>query len=130
MRSRTMPLTVAPETLRARSGDCAAAGGAREPLVFVAGGRPAADPGAVLGTESFGQMTAKLRSAYELLVLAGPPLAAEPEELAPVAAQADAVLVAVTPAQAKGRPGKAVAAAVAELLPAPPLGRVVVAAEQ
>lgn len=107
----------------------AATGGAREPLVFVAGGRPAADPATLLGLQSFGHMAAKLRAAYDLLVIAGPPLSAEPEELQPVAAQADAVLVAVTPAQAKGRPGKAVAAASAEL-PAPPLGRVVVDAEQ
>ncbi|HEX2391663.1 MAG TPA: hypothetical protein VHI77_01960 [Solirubrobacterales bacterium] len=106
----------------------AAAGGATEPLVFIAGGRPATDPAPLLGLQSFGHMTAKLRSAYQLLVIAGPPLAAEPEELAPVAAQADAVLIAVTPAQTKGRPGRAVAAAVGGL-PAPPLGRVVVASE-
>jgi Mrp family chromosome partitioning ATPase len=104
----------------------AAAAGATEPLVFIAGGRPAADPAALLGLQSFGQMTEKLRSAYELLVLAGPPLAAEPEELAPVALQADVVLVAVAPAQTRGRPGRAVAAAVAAL-PEPPLGHVVVA---
>lgn len=103
----------------------AASGETREPLVFVAAGRPAADPAILLGLRSFGHMAEKLRHAYELTVIAGPPLSAEPQELRPVADQADAVLVAVAPGQRKGRPGRALAAALAELS-APALGRVVV----
>ncbi|HEX8754047.1 MAG TPA: hypothetical protein VF731_11595, partial [Solirubrobacterales bacterium] len=44
----------------------AAAAGAAEPLVFLAAGRPAADPATLLGLPSFDHMTEKLRDAYQL----------------------------------------------------------------
>ena len=63
-----------------RAGDPAAAGprrpgrarGAPTPLVCVAAGRPAPDPATLLDLESFRHALAKLRSAYDLVVLAGP----------------------------------------------------------
>jgi Mrp family chromosome partitioning ATPase len=107
----------------------AAAAGAAEALVFVAAGRPAADPATLLALPSFEHMIGRLRDAYQLLVVAGPPLSAEPEELAPLVVRADLTLVAVTPAQTKGRPRRAVGAAIATL-PRQPFGQVVVGCEQ
>jgi Mrp family chromosome partitioning ATPase len=104
-----------------------AAGAAEEPLVCVAAGRPAADPATLLGLASFRQMAAKLREAYELRVLLGPPLADGAAGLSAVAAEAEAVLLALPPAQGKGREAKAVGAAARRLGPRP-LGTVLVAA--
>ncbi len=101
------------------------AGEGSEPVVFVAAGRPAADPATLLGLQSFRHMTAKLRSAYELVLLVGPPPGEDGTALASVAACADGVLAAVGPGQASGRGGRGLRAAVREL-PAPPLGAVVV----
>jgi Mrp family chromosome partitioning ATPase len=107
----------------------AEAGEGSEPLVFVAAGRPATDATPLLGLRSFGHMTAKLRGAYELVVLVGPPPAQDGAALASVAACADGVLAAVGPGQASGRAGRALRAALGEL-PVPPLGAVVVGAER
>jgi Mrp family chromosome partitioning ATPase len=103
----------------------AATAAASAPLVCVSAGRQAADARTLLGLGSFRHMTAKLRHAYDLLVLAGPGLDAEAPVLEPVAAQADAVLAAVSPAQSSRRQRRAVGAAVRGL-PAPSLGAVVV----
>jgi hypothetical protein len=65
-----------------------------EPLVCVVAGRPAPDGPALLGSERFRQAAAKLRRAYELLVLAGPSLNGA-AALAAVAAEADATLACV-----------------------------------
>ena len=101
----------------------AAAGG---PLAFVAAGRPAPDPGILLGLQSFRHMAAKLRKAYDLVVLAGPPLGPEPAPLSMLAKEADAVLAGLSPEQASGRGARAIRAAVRSL-PPEALGAVVVA---
>jgi tyrosine-protein kinase Etk/Wzc len=72
-----------------------ASGGAAEPLAFVPAGRPASEPGTLLGLGSYRHMAAKLRSAYELVVLAGPPLDASSTALAAAATAADAVILAL-----------------------------------
>ena len=48
-------------------------------------------------------MTAKLRSAYDLLVVAGPALGEGGAGLGAIAAQLDGVLAAVGPGQSSGR---------------------------
>jgi Mrp family chromosome partitioning ATPase len=67
-------------------------GGASEPLVCVVAGRPATDAAALLGSERFRHAAARLREAYELLVIVAPAPDPDPSQLAAVAAEADAVL--------------------------------------
>ena len=104
-----------------------AAAAATHPLVCIVAGRPAADPAVLVGLQSFRHMTAKLRSAYDLLVLAGPALGEDGPALEAIAAQADGVLAAVSPAQASGRRARRALGAAMDRLPAKPLGAVVVA---
>jgi polysaccharide biosynthesis transport protein len=104
-----------------------ASAGAGGPLAFIAAGRPAPDPGILLGLQSFGHMAAKLRRAYDLVVLAGPPLGPTAGGLALLAKEADAVLAGVTPEQAKGRGARAIRTALRSLSP-DALGTVVVSA--
>jgi Mrp family chromosome partitioning ATPase len=104
-----------------------AAGESGEPLVCVAAGRPASDPATLLGLGSFRHMTAKLRQAYELRVLLGPPLDDGDGALAAVAAEAEAVLLALPPDYASGRRAKTVGAVARRLGPRP-LGAVLVGA--
>jgi Mrp family chromosome partitioning ATPase len=68
---------------------------AAEPLVCVVAGRPSPDGPGLLESEAFRHAAAKLRSAYELLVLEGPSADGEPGALAAVAAVADATLACV-----------------------------------
>jgi Mrp family chromosome partitioning ATPase len=98
---------------------------ARAPLICISAGRQAPDPGTLLGLGSFGHMAAKLRHAYDLVVLAGPSLGSDPAALGAVAAQADAVIAAVTPARGSRRGRRELGSAVRRL-PARPLGAVVV----
>ncbi len=99
-----------------------ASAGAGEPLVFIAAGRPAKDPATLLGLQSFRHMNAKLRRAYDLVVLSGPPL----DEQAPaLAAEADAVLAGITPEQVRGRGRRELRSRLRRLGPTP-LGAVVV----
>lgn len=102
-----------------------ATGGASEPLVCVCGGRPASKAETLLGLQSFGHMVGKLRSAYELVVLAAPPAAAEPGPCLAVARQADAALAVLPGTEASGRGGKELRAAVL-WLPIPALGTIAV----
>ena len=104
-----------------------AASAASEPLVCISAGRLAPDPATLLGLKSFRHMAAKLRSAYDLVVLSGPEIDSDAACLDPVAAEADRVLVGIPPQQASGSARKAVRAAVTRL-PASGLGAVVVAA--
>jgi len=97
------------------------------PLVCISAGRQASDARTLLGLGSFRHMAAKLRHAYDLVVLAGPALGSEPAVLEAVAAQAGTVLAALSPAQASRR-GRRAAAAAVRRLPAPPLGAVLVGA--
>jgi Mrp family chromosome partitioning ATPase len=98
---------------------------ATEPLVCIAAGRRAPDPGTLLGLQSFRHMTAKLRNAYDLVVLSGPAIDSAGGPLDAVAERADAVLAAISPAQSSGRDRRAVEAAIRRL-PAVPLGAVVI----
>jgi Mrp family chromosome partitioning ATPase len=102
-----------------------AAGGLAEPLVCVGAGRPGADAETLLGLQSFAHMVAKLRGAYELVLLLSPPVLEEPGSCLAVAAQADAVIAGLRTAAVKGSDGHAVRAAVRRL-PPPALGSVAV----
>jgi Mrp family chromosome partitioning ATPase len=68
---------------------------ALEPLVCVAAGRPAADSLTLLESAAFNHATTKLRSAYDFLVLEGPPAWDDDGSLAAIATQADATLLCV-----------------------------------
>jgi len=104
-----------------------AAGEQSEPLVFIAAGRQAPDPTTLFGLQSFHHMTAKLRAAYDLVVLAGPGLEQGAPGLPAVAARADGLLAAIAPAQASRRGGRQLRAAL-NALPVLTLGAVVVGA--
>jgi hypothetical protein len=93
----------APEILQPLALAGPAAQGASVPLVCVAAGRPASNPARLIELESFRHAVAKLRSAYDLTVLIGPPLGVSPGPPEAVAVQADAVLAA---ASAKGLSGQ------------------------
>jgi hypothetical protein len=64
------------------------------PLVCVVAGRPTPDATVLLGSERFRHAMAKLRNAYELVVIDGPPWSG-PAALAAAAAEADATLACV-----------------------------------
>jgi Mrp family chromosome partitioning ATPase len=102
-----------------------AATGLTEPLVCVCGGRPATKAETLLGLQSFAHMVAKLRGAYELVVLSGPSAVAEPGACASVARHADAVVVGLPASEAAGRNSRGVRGAVSRL-PAPALGAIAV----
>lgn len=102
-----------------------AAGGATEPLVCVCGGRPAHKVETLLSLQSFAHMVAKLRGAYELVLLAGPPADGEAEACAAAAAQADATVAGLPAAMASGREGRATRAAIARL-PVETLGTIAI----
>jgi len=99
--------------------------GAAGQLVCVCAGRPATKAGTLLGLESFAHMVAKLRAAYELVVLLAPPVLGEPAACLSVAAQADAVLAGLPGGSAAGRAGRDVRAAIRRL-PVPALGAIAV----
>ncbi|HET7573572.1 MAG TPA: hypothetical protein VFJ99_00510, partial [Solirubrobacterales bacterium] len=63
-----------------------------EALACVCAGRPVQRAATLLGLGSFGHAIAKLRNAYELVVLAGPSASEEETAAALAAAQAEAVL--------------------------------------
>jgi Mrp family chromosome partitioning ATPase len=79
---------------------------ADEPLVCVVAGREEAEPETLLGLDSFRHAIAKLRTAYELVVLLAPPPDTASGPLEEVGAQADAVLAAVPPKGLAGRSGR------------------------
>jgi receptor protein-tyrosine kinase len=115
----------APEILQPLALAGPAADGAEEPLVCIAAGRQAPDPGTLLGLQSFRHMAAKLRHAYELVVIWGPPLAAGPAALGPLAAEADGLLVGLPPDATSRRTLRSIRAELRRL-PATPLGAVLV----
>lgn len=104
-----------------------AAGDGTAQLVCFCAGRPAAKAETLLGLQSFAHMVAKLRGAYELVLLLAPPVLSEPPACLAVAAQADAAVAGVTAAEASGRGGREVRAAV-KRLPVPVLGAVAITA--
>jgi Mrp family chromosome partitioning ATPase len=94
------------------------------PLACVVAGRPATKAHALLGLGSFRHMTAKLRNAYELVILLGPPLEGAGGALDSAAAEADCSIAALAE-----RPNRRAAKANREALSwlqAPPLGAIVV----
>ena len=96
------------------------------PLACVCAGRPARDARTLLGLGSFHHMATKLRDAYELVVLLGPPLEGAGGALSSAAGEADCVLTALS-----SRPDRRAAKANAEALAwlgASALGAVVVSA--
>jgi polysaccharide biosynthesis transport protein len=113
-----------PELLQPLAFGGPAAAGATEPLVCIAAGRPAKNPGALFGLQSFAHMNAKLRAAYALVVVAGPPTS-EPGSALAVARLADAAVAALPAEEATGRAGRSVRAAV-KRLPVPVLGAITV----
>jgi Mrp family chromosome partitioning ATPase len=96
-------------------------------LACVVAGRPSEKAGALLGLGSFRHMTAKLRKAYELVVLLGPPLEGAGGALDTAAAEADCTIAALVE-RPNRRAAKAGHQALA-WLQAPPLGAIVVAPE-
>lgn len=66
-----------------------------EPLVCIAGGEPTSQAATLLSSQSFRQATAKLSSAYDVVVLDGPPTDADPALLEGVAARADSMLACI-----------------------------------
>ncbi len=105
----------APEILQPLALAGAASRGTSDPLVCIVAGRSATDPATLISLESFRHATAKLRGAYDLVVLAGPPLESSGGPLEAVAAQADTLLAAVSPAAISGRAGRKLRAALRKL---------------
>jgi polysaccharide biosynthesis transport protein len=101
-----------------------AAEGAPAPLACVTAGRQSDRVRALLELGSFRHMTAKLREAYELVVLLGPPLEGAGGALGSAAAAADCSLAALTEAPSR-RAAKATREALA-WIGSRPLGAVVV----
>jgi Mrp family chromosome partitioning ATPase len=102
-----------------------AARGASYPLVCIVAGRLATDPATLVNLESFRHAIAKLRSAYDLVVLTGPALEASSGSLEAVATQVDTLLAAVSPAAASGRAGRELGVGLRKL-PVDALGAIVV----
>jgi Mrp family chromosome partitioning ATPase len=102
-----------------------AAQGVGDPLVCVAAGRPAADPMTLVKLESFRHALVKLRAAYDLAVLVGPPLEVVQGLPEAVAARADAVIAAVSAKGLSGQAGRLLRAQLRRL-PADSLGAIVV----
>jgi len=94
-----------------------AAGGLHDPLVCIAAGRPATKAETLLGLQSFSHMVAKLREAYEQVLLIAPPVLSEPGPCLAVATQAEAVVAGLREGEAKGGEGRALRAAVRRLPP-------------
>jgi Mrp family chromosome partitioning ATPase len=95
-------------------------------LVCVCAGRASGAAPTLLGLGSFRHMTAKLREAYGLVVLLGPPLEGAGGALGIAAEASDGTLAALTENPSR-RAAKATHEALA-WLQAPPLGAVVVSA--
>jgi len=108
----------------ALAGPATAAGGQ---LICVCGGRPATKAETLLGLQSFSHVVAKLRAAYELVVLAAPPVLAESAACLAVAAQADATVAALPAASASGRSGREARTAIRRL-PVPAVGAIAISA--
>lgn len=103
----------------ALAGPATAAGGQ---LVCVCGGRPATKAETLLGLQSFPHVVAKLRGAYDLVVLVAPPVVSEPAACLAVAAQADATIAAAPGVGLDRDTQRAI-----RRLPVPTLGAIVVA---
>ncbi len=96
---------------------------ADSPLVCVVAGARTDEGAELLDSESFSHAAEKLRHAYDLIVVAGPPLNRDSEMLAEVADVVDTTIAAVPHSALSGKRAKAVAVAMRRL-PAPPAGLV------
>jgi MinD-like ATPase involved in chromosome partitioning or flagellar assembly len=94
------------------------------PLICIVAGEPDAAGQVPVEYDGLRHVLAKLRHAYELVVLHGPPLGDESGALREAAAGADAALACVGPALASGRAGRKLRKAL-NRLPAPAAGVVV-----
>jgi polysaccharide biosynthesis transport protein len=95
------------------------------PLVCIVAGRRAADPATLVGLASFRHALGKLRKAYDLVVMAGPALDSAYGSLEGLATGADALLAAISPAEASGRPRRELRSTLGRL-PTPLAGAIVV----
>lgn len=100
----------APEILQPLALAGPAAGGSGPALVCVVAGRPATKVETLVELESFRHAIAKLRGAYDLVVLIGPAPEASPGAVDRVARRADTVLAAVSRGDLSGKPGRALRA--------------------
>ena len=94
-----------------------AARGVGDPLVCIVAGRPAADPATLVQLESFRHALAKLRAAYDLVVLSGPASGSDHGALEPLAARADTLVAATSPDELEGRAGRGLRSALRKLPP-------------
>jgi Mrp family chromosome partitioning ATPase len=104
----------APEILQALvlSGPASQDGG--EPLICIVAGERAGDGAAQIASDGYRHALAKLRAAYDLVVLLGPPLdLAGP--LPPAASGVDCLIACVGPSEASGRAGRRLARALRSL---------------
>jgi Mrp family chromosome partitioning ATPase len=92
-----------------------ASAGATGPLICVVAGEPRPAGSGSLDPAGFGHALEKLRHAYELVVLHGPPLGDASGVLREAATGADAVLACVGPPLAEGRAGRRLAKALKRL---------------
>jgi tyrosine-protein kinase len=86
-----------------------ASGRATEPLACIVAGEPLSAPASMLASERCAHAVEKLRHAYDLLVLAGPPLDREPDALRAVAGLADAAIACGARRELPRRPPVALA---------------------
>jgi Mrp family chromosome partitioning ATPase len=80
---------------------------ANGPLICVVAGQPAADAAGLLGSEGFRHAAGRLRRAYELVVVHGPPLNGDGTAVEALAAEVETVLACVSRKRATGRSGRA-----------------------
>lgn len=83
-----------------------ASDGVKEPLVCIVAGKPSPNGEVLLASQSFTHASQRLRDAYDLVILAGPPIATTTGPLHRAAAHADAVVACVDAGEAHGRPGR------------------------
>jgi Mrp family chromosome partitioning ATPase len=89
-----------------------AAGSASEPLVCIVAGAPEAAPVSLLDSERCDQAIGKLRRAYDLLVIDGPPLGEDPDSLRALAEHAETTVVCGASDEIPKRPPVPVSGAV------------------
>ena len=92
-----------------------ASGAAAHPLVCIVGGRRAANSATLLGLDSFHRALAKLRRAYDLVVLAGPALEFGYGSLEILGTESDTLLAGISPGLASGRSHRRLRAALRKL---------------
>jgi len=92
--------TSAPQILRSLVLAGPASGAATAPLTCIVAGAPTADGRALLAGEDFGHAISKLRNAYDLVVVDGPPLGRDEGSLVELARRVDVTLACVEGAKA------------------------------